>query len=129
MRTTTTTRAAVTGLGAAALLGLCMAGPALADPPSVGAKGSTGSSVVGQQGPPAYNSWGAGSMPQQGPPSYNSWPAQPARHDTAVLPTATTGLHVDFALVGAGVLGGLLGVGGAALVLTSTRGRRRAVHA
>ena len=128
MRTTTTTRSAVTGLGAGALLGLCMAGPALADPPSTGGDGTTNSSLVGRQGPPAYNSWDAGTVPQQGPPSYNSWPAQPAGHVTAVLPTST-GLHVDYALVGAGLLGGLLGVGGAALVVTSTRGRRHAAHA
>ena len=128
MRTTTTTCGAVTGLGAVALLGLCMAGPALADPSPRGTDGTSNSSMVGRQGPPTYNSMGNGTMPKQGPPSYNSWPSQHAKPVT-VVPTTPTGLHVDFALVGAGLVGGLLGVGGAALVVTSTRGRRRAAHA
>ena len=128
MRTTTTTRGAVTGLGAAALLGLCMAGPALADPSPTGADGTSNSSMVGRQGPPTYNSWGNGTMPKQGPPSYNTWPSQHAKPVTAVLPT-TTGVHVDFTLVGAALVGALVGVGGAALVVTSTRGRRHAAHA
>lgn len=67
-------------------------------------------------------------MPKQGPPSYNTWPSQHAKPVTAVLPT-TTGAHVDFALVGAGLVGALVGVGGAALVVTSTRGRRHTAHA
>jgi hypothetical protein len=41
MRTTHTTRSAATGLGAAALLGIIVAGPALADPAPIGAAEST----------------------------------------------------------------------------------------
>src|SRR5690348_14429399 len=127
MRTTHSTRSAVTGLGAAGLLGLMMAGPALADPAPIGAAESTQTSAVTRQGPPSYNHWGSATMPMQGPPSYNSWPAQNVRHAPVVL--STSGIDVDYAQIGVGALGGALVAGAAALVLASSRGRRRAAHA
>src|SRR5690349_15863695 len=105
MRRTNTTRCAVTGLGAAALLGLIVAGPALADPTALAAVKPTPPAAMPHQGPPAYNTWGAATMPPQGPPSYNSWPAQRVRPAPVVL-SSPSGFDLDYAQVGAGALGG-----------------------
>ena len=128
MRKTNATRCAVTGLGAAAVLGFIMAGPALADPAAVGALKPTPPTAMPHQGPPSYNTWGAATMPQQGPPSYNSWPAQKVPPASVVLSTPSA-FDVDYAQVGVGALGGAFLAGVTVLGVASARGRRGAAHA
>jgi hypothetical protein len=145
MSTTHTTRSAVTGAGAAALLGIIMVAPALADQAPVGAVESAPTTAVNRpgppsyntwgptvtrQGPPSYNTWGSTSLPRQGPPSYNTWPGLTIRPAAAVVSTKTSGMDIQYAQVALGALGGaLLTAVGAAALAATTRGRRAAAHA
>jgi hypothetical protein len=117
------------GAGAAALMGIAMAGPALAIEPTPGSSVGPGAPLP-NQGPPAYNTWPDTSVvPNQGPPSYNSWPA--LEHKSSVVGTAsdTDGSGLDLAPLALGAIGGA-GVAGAAALLAGTAiGRRRAIHA
>jgi hypothetical protein len=128
MSMTNTTRGAVTGAGAAALLGIIMAGPALADQAPVGTVGSTPTTAVNRPGPPSYNTWGSTPVPRQGPPSYNTWPGLKVRAARSV--SATHGMNIQYSQVALGALGGaLLTAVGAAALAATTRGRRAAAHA
>jgi hypothetical protein len=116
------------GAGAAVLMGITFAGPALAKPDSNEPVGSV--ATVPNQGPPVYNTWqGATSVPNQGPPSYNSWPSLAHDVSPAGASTATSSVAVDLTQLAWGALGGATVAGAAALLAGTALGRRRAIHA
>jgi hypothetical protein len=98
------------GTGAAALMGIALAGPALADPPPTMASGS-------------------GAVPNQGPPSYNSWPSRGSEVSPVGETLVTDSAGFDLAPLALGALGGASVAGAAALLAGTALGRRRAMHA
>lgn len=103
-----TTRRAATGVGAAALLGLALGAPALADP------------LVPGQGAPAYE------VPA-GPPSYNSFPNGGANDSQtgSADPASTLGSDsVEYLQIALGALGGVALTAGVVAVAASGRQRR-----
>ena len=128
MNTTHTTYSAATGAGVAALLGIILTAPALADPAPIGAAESHQTTAVTRQGPPSYNTWPLATVPKQGPPSYNTWPDYKVT-PAPVAHSDSRGFAIDYAQVALGALGGALITGVGALGLIVTRPRRTTAHA
>ena len=116
------------GAGAAALMGIALAGPALADPSPRTTSGS--GATIPNPGPPAYNTWaGSTAVPNQGPPSYNRWPSLRSEVAPVGATLETDGAGIDLAPLAWGALGGASVAGTAALLAGTALGRRRAIHA
>jgi hypothetical protein len=117
------------GAGAAALMGIALAGPALAEPPLPRSTVDSGATIP-NQGPPAYNTWaGTTAVPNQGPPSYNSWPSLRSEVSPVGATLVTDSGGFDLAPLALGALGGASVAGAAALLAGTALGRRRAIHA